>query len=210
MRAVTASGANVMLNTTGALTANVTATGNATLTSGGSTTLGATTVAGNLNVNSTGDVTQTAPVSVAGTSTVVSSRGQVVLDNPDNRIAEGSGSQPTNVPVILSPALAQGQSPYRVTVLKLPQNGASMAETGMVHIELRDSIADAQIVLPEELQRWIKSAGTQLAISGAEGVALSDAGDAIRLLASAERSWPANLQLQSGQGVLNIRIVKAN
>ena len=82
--------------------------------------------------------------------------------------------------------------------------------TGVVHIELRDSVADAQIVLPEELQSWIKAAGTQLALSGAEGVALSEGGDAIRLLASAERTWPANLRLQSGQGALNIRIVKAN
>jgi hypothetical protein len=41
-------------------------------------------------------------------------------------------------------------------------------------------------------------------------VALSEAGDAIRLLASAERIWPANLRLQSVQGALNIRIVKAN
>jgi hypothetical protein len=129
---------------------------------------------------------------------------------------EGMKDDPSALkrPVVLTPAMQQSQSAYKVTVLKLPQPGAAVgtagSDTGLVHIELRDSVADAQIVLPEELKRWIQAAGAQLAISGEEGVALSESGDAIRLLASAERIWPANLRLQSGQGALNIRIVKAN
>jgi filamentous hemagglutinin family protein len=328
---VTASGADVTLNTTGPLTTNVTATGNATLTSGGSTTLGASTVGGNLNVTSTGDVTQTAPLTVAGTTTVTSTQGDVVLSNTNNNLTGVVTTQGNNVtvnthapqttvvtatedaslstpatltvsgtagslttqsggtttlgtttvkgdvqittnnadiaqtgtvlvggttdlnagtakvtltdpgngfagvvtvvgtgtvtrtegmkddpsalprPVVLTPAVKQAQSAYKVTVLKLPQpSTASASETGVVHIELRDSVADAKIVLPEELQSWIKAAGTQLALSGADGVELSEAGDAMRLQALAERSWPLNLTLRSALGQLAIRLVKSN
>jgi hypothetical protein len=327
---VTASGADVTLNTTGPLTTNVTATGDATLTSGGATTLGASTVGGNLNVTSTGDVTQTAPLTVAGTTTVTSTQGDVVLSNPNNNLTGVVTTQGNNVtvnthapqttvvtatedaslstpatltvsgtagslttqsggtttlgtttvkgdvqittnnadiaqtgtvlvggttdlnagtakvtltdpgngfagvvtvvgtgtvtrtegmkddpsalkrPVVLTPALQPSQSAYKVTVLKLPQQGTAGNEAGLVHIELRDSLADVQIALPDALQSWIKAAGTQLALSGADGVELSEAGDAMRLQALAERSWPLNLTLRSAQGQLAIRLVKAN
>ncbi len=327
---VTVSGADVTLTTTGPLTASVTATGDATLTSGGTTTLGASTVGGDLSVTSTGDVTQTAPLSVAGTTTVNATPGDVVLSNPNNNLTGVVTAQGTNVtvnthapqttvvtttedatlstagtltvsgtagslttqsggtttlgtttvkgdvqittnngdiaqtgtvlvggaadlnagtgkvtltdpgngiagpvtvvgtgkvsstegmrddpsalkrPVVLTPALQPSQSAYKVTVLKLPQQGTAGNEAGLVHIELRDSLADVQIALPDALQSWIKAAGTQLALSGADGVELSEAGDAMRLQALAERSWPLNLTLRSAQGQLAIRLVKAN
>ncbi|WP_322992219.1 YDG domain-containing protein [Limnohabitans sp.] len=96
---VTVSGADVTLTTTGPLTASVTATGDATLTSGGTTTLGASTVGGDLSVTSTGDVTQTAPLSVAGTTTVSSTQGDVVLSNPNNNLTGVVTAQGTNVTV---------------------------------------------------------------------------------------------------------------
>ena len=327
---VTVSGADVTLTTTGPLTASVTATGDATLKSGGTTTLGASTVGGDLSVTSTGDLTQTAPLSVAGTTTVNATPGDVVLSNPNNNLTGVVTAQGTNVtvnthapqttvvtttedatlstagtltvsgtagslttqsggtttlgtttvkgdvqittnngdiaqtgtvlvggaadlnagtgkvtltdpgngiagpvtvvgtgtvsrtegmrddpsalkrPVVLMPALQPSQSAYKVTVLKLPQQGTAGNEAGLVHIELRDSLADVQIALPDALQSWIKAAGTQLALSGADGVELSEAGDAMRLQALAERSWPLNLTLRSAQGQLAIRLVKAN
>ena len=96
---VTATGDDVTINTTGPLTAKVTATGNAMLTSGGATTLGASTVGGNLNVQSTGDVTQTAPLSVAGTTNVTSTQGDVVLSNLNNNLTGVVTTQGNNVTV---------------------------------------------------------------------------------------------------------------
>jgi hypothetical protein len=245
---VTTQGVNVTVNTHAPQTTVVTATEDASLStpstltvsgtagslttqSGGATTLGTTTVKGDVQITTNnGDIAQTGTVLVGGTTDLNAGTAKVTLTDPGNGFAgpvtvvgtgtvtrtEGMKDDPSalNRPVVLTPALQPSQSAYKVTVLKLPQPGAAVgtagSDTGLVHIELRDSLADAQIVLPDALQSWIKAVGKQLAISGAEGVALSEAGDAIRLLASAERIWPANLRLQSGQGALNIRIVKAN
>ena len=214
------------LSTPATLTVSGTA-GSLTTQSGGTTTLGTTTVKGDLQITTNnGDIAQTGTVLVGGAADLNAGTGKVTLTDPGNGFAgpvtvvgtgkvsstEGMRDDPSALkrPVVLTPAMQPSQSAYKVTVLKLPQQGTAGNEAGLVHIELRDSLADVQIALPDALQSWIKAAGTQLALSGADGVELSEAGDAMRLQALAERSWPLNLTLRSAQGQLAIRLVKAN
>ena len=101
--------------------------------------------------------------------------------------------------------MPQGQTDYQVTLLKLPQGN----EPGVVHIALRDGLADAEVHLPEDLQNWIKAAGYDLSLLGAEGsVELSLNRSALRLSASPERRFPLQLALQAGQQRVTVRIVQ--
>jgi hypothetical protein len=59
--------------------------GNLNTNAAGTTTFAATTVNGNLGVLSGGDITQTGPLIVTGTSSLVSTTGDIVLTNPANR-----------------------------------------------------------------------------------------------------------------------------
>ena len=59
--------------------------GNLTTNAGGTTSFGVTTLTGGLTTTSVGDITQTGPLIVSGTSSLVSTIGDIVLTNPANR-----------------------------------------------------------------------------------------------------------------------------
>ena len=84
--AVNASGAQVRLSDTNALTpGTVTATGDLTATSSGPLTLGTSTVGGNLSANSgNGNITQTGALTVTGTSNLNAGTGDITLANAAN------------------------------------------------------------------------------------------------------------------------------
>ena len=79
------SGATSLTATVGDITFGGTVNGNLSTNAGGATTFAATTVNGNLGVLSGGDITQTGPLIVTGTSSLVSTIGDIVLTNPANR-----------------------------------------------------------------------------------------------------------------------------
>jgi|GEM_PF-4836961 len=79
------SGATSLTATVGDITFGGTVNGNLNTNAAGTTTFAATTVNGNLGVLSGGDITQTGPLIVTGTSSLVSSIGDIVLTNPANR-----------------------------------------------------------------------------------------------------------------------------
>jgi hypothetical protein len=88
MAAVSASGADVLLTDTNALTlGTVTATGNLSVTSTGALDLGTSTVGGNLVANSNnGAITQTGALSVTGTAGLNAGTGNITLIHPANRL----------------------------------------------------------------------------------------------------------------------------
>ena len=79
------SGATSLTATVGDITFGGIVNGNLSTNAGGATTFAATTVNGNLGVLSGGDITQTGPLIVTGTSSLVSTIGDIVLTNPANR-----------------------------------------------------------------------------------------------------------------------------
>ena len=79
------SGATSLTATVGDITFGGTVNGNLSTNAGGATSFAATTVNGNLGVVSGGDITQTGPLIVTGTSSLVSTIGDIVLTNPANR-----------------------------------------------------------------------------------------------------------------------------
>ena len=78
-------GATSLTATVGDITFGGTVNGNLSTNAGGATSFAATTVNGNLGVLSGGDITQTGPLIVTGTSSLVSTIGDIVLTNPANR-----------------------------------------------------------------------------------------------------------------------------
>jgi hypothetical protein len=219
---VTATGADVTLRTTGALTASVTATGNATLTSGGSTTLGATMVGGDLRVTTANaDVTQTGPLVVGGTTTLDAGAGSVQLTDAGNRlvgtvkvtstssaIVGAVSSARDQAPAVLTPKVGQAKLPYQVTLVQLPQKG----EAGQVHVELQNAAADAQIALPVALQNWIAAAGPALELDGLnasqiEDIKVIDNGATLSLRASLRRPMPLEFVIRAGREQVKVRIV---
>jgi hypothetical protein len=79
------SGATSLTATIGDIRFGGTVNGNLNTNAGGATTFAATTVNGNLGVLSGGDITQTGPLIVTGTSSLVSTTGDIVLTNPANQ-----------------------------------------------------------------------------------------------------------------------------
>ena len=79
------SGATSLTATIGDIRFGGTVNGNLNTNAAGTTTFAATTVNGNLGVLSGGDITQTGPLIVTGTSSLVSTTGDIVLTNPANR-----------------------------------------------------------------------------------------------------------------------------
>ena len=79
------SGATSLTATIGDITFGGTVNGNLSTNAGGATTFATTTVNGNLGVLSGGDITQTGPLIVTGTSSLISTIGDIVLTNPANR-----------------------------------------------------------------------------------------------------------------------------
>jgi len=79
------SGATSLTATVGDITFGGTVNGNLNTNAAGTTTFAATTVNGNLGVLSGGDITQTGPLIVTGTSSLVSSIGDIVLTDAANR-----------------------------------------------------------------------------------------------------------------------------
>ena len=79
------SGSTSLTATVGDITFGGTVNGNLSTNAGGATSFAATTVNGNLGVVSGGDITQTGPLIVSGTSSLVSTIGDIVLTNPANR-----------------------------------------------------------------------------------------------------------------------------
>ena len=79
------SGATSLTANVGDITFGGTVNGNLSTNAGGATSFAATTVNGNLGVLSGGDITQTGPLIVTGTSSLVSTIGDIVLTNPANR-----------------------------------------------------------------------------------------------------------------------------
>jgi hypothetical protein len=79
------SGATSLTATVGDITFGGTVNGNLNTNAAGTTTFATTTVNGNLGVLSGGDITQTGPLIVTGTSSLVSTIGDIVLTNPANR-----------------------------------------------------------------------------------------------------------------------------
>lgn len=151
---------------------------------------------------SAGSLSTIAPFSHTGSGNLMVA-GQVVPNSNSN-----SSSDVSNLPLlplVLTPAVHQGQEAYQVTVLKLPQGD----EQGTVHIALRDGLADVEVPLPEDLQDWIKAAGSDLSLLGAEeGIELSANRSAIRLSASPERRFPLQLAMQAGEQRVSVRIVQ--
>ena len=175
-----------------------------TQTGGELTTTGAVAVtrlsqsAGRL---SAGSLSTVAPYSHSGSGSLTVA-GQVVPSSNSNSNSSGVNNL---LSVVLTPDVPQGQTDYQVTLLKLPQGN----EPGVVHIALRDGLADAEVHLPEDLQNWIKAAGYDLSLLGAEGsVELSLNRSALRLSASPERRFPLQLALQAGQQRVTVRIVQ--
>ncbi|MDO9365005.1 MAG: YDG domain-containing protein [Methylotenera sp.] len=68
-----------------------------TTVSGGTTVFGDTTLTGNLNATSDGDITQTGPLDVMGTSNLVSTNGDITLDNPANAFGDNVTATGDNV-----------------------------------------------------------------------------------------------------------------
>jgi hypothetical protein len=126
------------------------------------------------------------------------------------RVAGPGGLQEKpNLPVVIEPKLVLSPAPYRVTVAKLP----ALGEAGYVHLEIKDTLADQQITLPQELQDWIaasapviqgldEATGSGLAVSLSQGGGLS-------LTASAKTGLSSQVVLKSAKGALVLRIVKA-
>jgi hypothetical protein len=79
------SGATSLTATIGDIRFGGTVNGNLSTNAAGTTTFAATTVNGNLGVLSGGDITQTGPLIVTGTSSLVSTTGDIVLTNPANQ-----------------------------------------------------------------------------------------------------------------------------
>jgi hypothetical protein len=79
------SGATSLTATVGDISFGGTVNGNLNTNAGGATTFATTTVNGNLGVLSGGDITQTGPLIVTGTSSLVSTTGDIVLTNPANQ-----------------------------------------------------------------------------------------------------------------------------
>jgi len=89
----------------------------------------------------------------------------------------------------------------------------ALGEAGYVHLEIKDTLADQQITLPQELQDWIaasapviqgldEATGSGLAVSLSQGGGLS-------LTASAKTGLSSQVVLKSAKGALVLRIVKA-
>jgi hypothetical protein len=100
--AVTASGGNVSLADANTLSlAKTQAASDLTVTSNGALNLGTATVGGNLVANSgNGDITQDGPVSVVGTSTLVSGTGSIDLTNSGNHFGGAINSSGAIVRVV--------------------------------------------------------------------------------------------------------------
>jgi filamentous hemagglutinin family protein len=78
-------GATSLTATVGDISFGGIVNGNLSTNAGGATTFAATTVNGNLGVLSGGDITQTGPLIVTGTSSLVSTSGNIVLTDPANQ-----------------------------------------------------------------------------------------------------------------------------
>jgi filamentous hemagglutinin family protein len=78
-------GATSLTATIGDISFGGTVNGNLSTNAGGATTFAATTVNGNLGVLSGGGITQTGPLIVTGTSSLVSTTGDIVLTDPANQ-----------------------------------------------------------------------------------------------------------------------------
>ena len=166
--------------------------------------------AGTLNVGA-GGVTLNTLTQTGGVLTTPGAVALTSLNQTAGTLTAGSltvamrNPMAIQLPVVLNPALSEGQDAYQVTVLKLPQNN----EAGAVHIALRDGRGDAHIAWPAALQDWIKAAGSELSLLGAEeGVELSETRDAIRLSASPDRRFPLQLAMQAGEQRVLVRIVQ--
>jgi hypothetical protein len=199
---VTATGAGVQLYTSGVLSAQVRAAGDAvlgsagallirrstarnlTLTSGGATDLDTVTVVGDLQVTTgNADITQSGPVVVRGTTHFDAGRGDLLMTDSGNDFGGKvtvvaasravTGTNDTSVSVT---------APVLVVTPKLVQQQQPYQVTvvrlpeaggaGVVHIEVADTTGDVQVALPKELQAWIAASGKALQLEDADGLAL--------------------------------------
>ena len=240
---VTATGADVQLYTSGTLRAQVSASGDAalgsagallirrstarnlTLTSGGATDLDTVTVVGDLQV-STGnaDITQSGPVVVRGSTQLDAGTGNIRLPDAGNDFGgtvkvtaasstvTGTIATPERMDAptfVVLPKLVQQHPPYQVTLVKSPD----AVDGGVAHIELADTVGDAQIPLPKALQNWIAAAGAELRLEDADaialkGVSLTEDGAFLRLAASANGRFPSQVVMRGPRGQMVLRIVK--
>jgi len=133
------------------------------------------------------------------TPELLSSTGTKNTFQPDDSLA-----------IVMTPRPVQPQLPYLVTIVKLPAPGG----TGVVHIEVADTVGDSRIALPKALQDWILAAGDGLKLEAADaialdGVSLAEDGAFLRLVASAKRHFSTQMVLRSEQGQILLRIVKS-
>ena len=157
-----------------------------------------------------GSLSQTAgSLSASGLSTAVpyshSGSGSLMVAGQVVLPSDPRASNLPVLPVVLTPDVLQGQGAYQVTVLKLPRDN----EAGVVHIDLRDGMADIEMTLPAVLQKWLIAAGAALRLDGSqEGVELTENRSAIRLSDSANRRFPLQFDLLNGDERVSFLIVK--
>jgi len=146
---------------------------------------------------------------------VLSSTTATVRADITPELLSGTGTKNTFQPddslaIVMTPRPVQPQLPYLVTIVKLPAPGG----TGVVHIEVADTVGDSRIALPKALQDWILAAGDGLKLEAADaialdGVSLAEDGAFLRLVASAKRRFSTQMVLRSEQGQILLRIVKS-
>ena len=240
---ITAQGQDVSLSSTTPMVADVIASGDVTLrsssnvtastsahsltiTSGGAAVLGNTVLSGQLSLTTQGgSITQTAPVQVAGASQFNAGTGQVMLTNVNNSfvgavtVVAGTSSilgngvaQPNEslaTQLVLTPRLSGVQAPYTITVVKELGSGQ-----GIVHLALKQMLNQSAIVLPEQIQEWLKAATGDIQILDVQGeplanVQLVDGESGLVLQAVSGQRLPPEIGLITSQGNLLLRVVQA-
>ena len=138
-------------------------------------------------------------------SSVSASNGTIT--NPPQQPVPSAVAQ---TPTVLTPAVAQAEPPYVLTVVKMPQ-----ADDGVLHLELRKVIHDQQVPLPQEVQPWVSAAAAagDLLLLGPHGeplpgIALSADAKALDIKAMPDRRMPAQIVLKALRGQLVLRVVQ--